>query len=133
MRAQESPCVNVCTLDERTQSCLGCGRTLDEIEGWTGFTDGERAKIDAQLASRRARFEAERVEEAASTASRWPARRCSRCGAEFACGGTDCSTPCWCASYPPVSPAGEAACMCPACLAATAALAHSSRESHGGA
>ena len=120
MRALDSPCIDVCTLDAATQSCLGCGRTLDEIEGWVAFTDAERAAINAALASRRARFEAQRVAAAAHIASRWPASQCSRCGAAFACGATDCSTPCWCASYPPVSPMGDARCMCPACLAADA-------------
>jgi uncharacterized protein len=119
MRALDSPCIDVCTLDAATQSCLGCGRTLGEIEGWAAFTDAERAAINAVLPSRRARFEAERVAEAARIASRWPGSRCSRCGTGFACGAADCSTPCWCASYPPVSPGGEARCMCPACLVAT--------------
>ena len=119
MRVPNSPCINVCTLDAATQSCLGCGRTLVEIEGWIAFTEAERASINAELPVRRARFETERVAEAARIASKWPASRCSRCGADFACGATDCSTPCWCASYPPVSPVGDARCLCPACLVAT--------------
>ena len=119
MGALDSPCIDVCTLDAATGSCLGCGRTLSEIEGWAAFTEAERAAINARLPSRRARFGAQRVAEAARIALRWPASQCSRCGAAFACGATDCSTPCWCASYPPVDPAGDARCMCPACLAAT--------------
>jgi predicted Fe-S protein YdhL (DUF1289 family) len=119
MRALDSPCIDVCTLDAATQSCLGCGRTLGEIEIWVALTDAERAAINAELPSRRARFDAERVAEATRIASRWPGSRCSRCGADFACGATDCSTPCWCASYPPVSPVGEAQCTCPSCLVAT--------------
>jgi hypothetical protein len=72
MRALDSPCIDVCTLDAATQSCLGCGRTLDEIEGWVAMTESERAAINAGLPARRARFEAARI------ASRWPASQCSR-------------------------------------------------------
>ena len=117
MGALDSPCIDVCTLDAATETCLGCGRTLAEIEGWVAFTDAGRAAINAELPARRARFEAGRVAAATRIASQWPASRCSRCGAAFTCGATDCDTPCWCASYPPVSPTDDAKCMCPACLA----------------
>lgn len=121
MSPMDSPCTNVCTLDASTRSCLGCGRTLDEIQGWSAFSAAERATINAALPARCTRFKAQRVAEAARIASRWPVSQCSRCGTPFTCGASDCSTPCWCASYPPVDPAGEARCMCPGCLAAMAA------------
>ena len=117
MRSLNSPCIDVCTLDLATDTCLGCGRTLAEIERWAFFTDGERAAINAELPGRRARFEAERIAAATQVAQKWPASRCSRCGEAFTCGATDCSTPCWCASYPAITPAEGASCMCPACLA----------------
>src|SRR4051812_39734536 len=112
----DSPCINVCTLDASTQSCMGCGRTLEEIERWIALTPARRASIAAELPARLARFEAERLAQAAGRAGRWPATRCSRCGAGFACGASDCSTPCWCASYPAVDPVEGASCLCPACL-----------------
>jgi predicted Fe-S protein YdhL (DUF1289 family) len=117
--ALDSPCIDVCTLDAATQSCMGCGRTLQEIQGWIEFTPERRAAINAELPARRARFEAQLRAEAARSARRWPATRCSRCGAEFACGASDCSTPCWCASYPAVDPVEGASCLCPECLAAS--------------
>lgn len=40
--AQHSPCVGVCTLDDATGWCLGCGRTGDEIARWIGMSDPER-------------------------------------------------------------------------------------------
>lgn len=48
----ESPCVNVCTLDARTRLCLGCGRTLDEVAGWSSMTAAERRRIMDELPQR---------------------------------------------------------------------------------
>jgi predicted Fe-S protein YdhL (DUF1289 family) len=120
-RPADSPCIDVCTLDAATQSCIGCGRTLVEIEGWIAFTPQQRKAINAELPGRRARFEARRLADAARIAGGWDATKCSRCGASFVCGASDCSTPCWCASYPPVEPKADATCLCPACLAAAVA------------
>jgi predicted Fe-S protein YdhL (DUF1289 family) len=50
-----SPCIGVCQLDGRTQTCIGCGRTIDEIASWSGLSAEERRAIVARLkASRRA-------------------------------------------------------------------------------
>lgn len=48
----ESPCVNVCTLDARTELCLGCGRTIDEIARWSVMTSADRARIMRELPAR---------------------------------------------------------------------------------
>jgi predicted Fe-S protein YdhL (DUF1289 family) len=48
----ESPCNRVCTLDPAIGLCIGCGRTLAEITGWTGLTPAERRQIMAQLGTR---------------------------------------------------------------------------------
>ncbi len=48
----ESPCVNICTLDARTRTCLGCGRTIDEITRWSTMTPAERSCIMGELPSR---------------------------------------------------------------------------------
>ena len=54
----ESPCIRHCTLDA-TDICVGCGRTLDEICGWTRMADGEkaatRARAGERVAQRRSR------------------------------------------------------------------------------
>jgi uncharacterized protein len=50
-----SPCVKVCTLDARAGLCLGCGRTLDEIERWMRMGAEERRRVMAELPSRLAR------------------------------------------------------------------------------
>lgn len=41
----QSPCVKICVIDEPSRQCLGCGRTLREIGGWSQMTDFERQMI----------------------------------------------------------------------------------------
>jgi predicted Fe-S protein YdhL (DUF1289 family) len=119
-REVASPCINVCTLDPATQVCLGCFRTIDEIAAWGTASNAERAAIVAELPRRRSLFD--RSENAAAMPPEWRPERCARCGAQFACGADDPTTPCWCTSYPPIEPAAEASgCLCPACVAQTVA------------
>jgi predicted Fe-S protein YdhL (DUF1289 family) len=49
----ETPCVKICTLDPKTRLCRGCGRTIDEIAGWSRFTSAERERILLLLPGRR--------------------------------------------------------------------------------
>jgi predicted Fe-S protein YdhL (DUF1289 family) len=48
----ESPCTKICTVDPSSRLCLGCGRSLAEIERWLFLTGAERAKIMAELPER---------------------------------------------------------------------------------
>jgi len=48
----ETPCVNICRMDDQNHYCIGCWRTLDEIQRWTTMSDTERAAVMAQLDSR---------------------------------------------------------------------------------
>ena len=48
----ESPCILVCSIDDKTGYCFGCGRTRDEIAGWTGYTSETRCAIMAELPAR---------------------------------------------------------------------------------
>ena len=41
----ESPCINNCKLNEVTNICEACGRTIKEIMQWTVMTDEERKEI----------------------------------------------------------------------------------------
>jgi uncharacterized protein len=52
----ESPCNLVCTIDAPTGWCLGCGRTLDEIAGWSSATEAEQRAIVARLPARLAKL-----------------------------------------------------------------------------
>jgi predicted Fe-S protein YdhL (DUF1289 family) len=48
----ETPCTKVCTIDPSSSLCLGCRRSLAEIERWLFLTPAERAKIMAELPAR---------------------------------------------------------------------------------
>lgn len=50
----KSPCVEICRMDAARQLCIGCLRTLDEIGGWSGFSDERKRQVLAAVAERRA-------------------------------------------------------------------------------
>ena len=52
-----SPCIGVCTIDEPSALCLGCGRTLVEIAGWGALSEPQRLAVMSEL---RARLEIDR-------------------------------------------------------------------------
>ena len=37
-----SPCIGICQMDDDSGYCIGCGRTIEEISGWSGATDEQR-------------------------------------------------------------------------------------------
>ncbi|KAF0185733.1 MAG: DUF1289 domain-containing protein [Hyphomonadaceae bacterium] len=47
-----SPCRKICAVDGMNSLCIGCGRTLQEIGGWTRLSDAQRADIMAVLPER---------------------------------------------------------------------------------
>jgi predicted Fe-S protein YdhL (DUF1289 family) len=49
-----SPCTQECRLDPAGLACLGCGRTLDEIQHWISMGDEARRRVLAALPERRA-------------------------------------------------------------------------------
>ncbi len=53
----ETPCVNICLLDEASCTCIGCGRTLAEIAQWAIMSDAERRAVMAALPARMKRLE----------------------------------------------------------------------------
>lgn len=48
----ESPCINICVMDEATGWCIGCGRTLDEIARWGSTNQADRDAVMAELPAR---------------------------------------------------------------------------------
>ena len=50
--AIESPCILVCSIDAQTGFCHGCGRTGDEIGGWSLYSPDRRRSIMAALPER---------------------------------------------------------------------------------
>ena len=56
-----TPCIKVCIVDGASSLCLGCFRTLNEIGGWSGLTDAQRAAVMAELPDRRSRIDPARL------------------------------------------------------------------------
>ena len=57
MSVIESPCILVCSVDEKTGYCFGCGRTRDEIATWLTMTPAQRRTVMDVLSSRLATVE----------------------------------------------------------------------------
>jgi uncharacterized protein len=51
-KKKETPCIAVCLMDQRTNLCLGCGRTLPEIARWGRMQSSERLSIMSTLQQR---------------------------------------------------------------------------------
>jgi predicted Fe-S protein YdhL (DUF1289 family) len=52
-----SPCIDVCTLDERTGLCQGCLRHIDEIAAWGVLDDRQKREVWKLIAQRRRKLE----------------------------------------------------------------------------
>ncbi|MBP1874695.1 putative Fe-S protein YdhL (DUF1289 family) [Ensifer adhaerens] len=48
----ETPCILVCSIDDKTGYCFGCGRTRNEVGAWSLYTDAERRAIMLALPAR---------------------------------------------------------------------------------
>lgn len=53
----ESPCILVCSIDDKTGYCFGCGRTRAEIADWITMGADERSLVMSGLAARLATVE----------------------------------------------------------------------------
>ena len=48
----QSPCIGVCSMDDSTGFCLGCYRTMDEIQQWWDLDNVAKTSV-VQKASER--------------------------------------------------------------------------------
>jgi predicted Fe-S protein YdhL (DUF1289 family) len=48
----KTPCNRVCALHPVSGLCVGCARSVEEIAGWIGFDEKERAAIMMRLPKR---------------------------------------------------------------------------------
>lgn len=53
----ETPCVNICMLDDASGLCVGCGRSGDEIARWAEMTQEQRRAVMNTLPERLDRIE----------------------------------------------------------------------------
>ena len=63
----ETPCVNVCLLDEKSGLCVGCGRSGAEIASWIDLTPSQRQAIMEILPERLERLECATEAEGSGT------------------------------------------------------------------
>ncbi|MCE2656645.1 MAG: DUF1289 domain-containing protein [Rubrivivax sp.] len=63
-----SPCINVCRMHARAPWCEGCGRSLDEIAGWSRLDDTARARVWSELAGRLHEMGAAAADQSAASA-----------------------------------------------------------------
>jgi uncharacterized protein len=53
----QSPCIGVCSMDDSTGFCLGCYRTMDEIQQWWDLDNTQKqAVVDSASARESAQF-----------------------------------------------------------------------------
>jgi len=48
----DSPCVKICVIHPQAEICVGCFRTLNEIEEWSTLTPDQRNAIRIKLTVR---------------------------------------------------------------------------------
>jgi len=41
----DSPCNNICKMDNENKYCVGCYRTLDEIAQWQSMTEIQKKRV----------------------------------------------------------------------------------------
>jgi uncharacterized protein len=52
MAAIETPCTKICVIHAVKGLCLGCGRSLREIEAWSRLSGQDRTRVMADLPRR---------------------------------------------------------------------------------
>lgn len=45
----QSPCIGVCSMDDLTGLCLGCYRTIEEIQGWWDMDSDAKKTVIHQV------------------------------------------------------------------------------------
>jgi len=52
----QSPCISVCTMNDATGLCLGCYRTLEEIEKWWDLDNAQKQEVVQKASLREAQL-----------------------------------------------------------------------------
>jgi uncharacterized protein len=48
----DSPCIGVCSMDDLSGLCMGCFRTMDEIQNWWDMDDASKQTVIEQASVR---------------------------------------------------------------------------------
>ena len=48
----DSPCIDICTIDPESGLCIGCGRTPEEINDWNSNDNVEKKQILTKIKTR---------------------------------------------------------------------------------
>lgn len=48
----DSPCIGVCSMDDLSGLCMGCFRTMDEIQNWWDMDDAGKQTVIEQASVR---------------------------------------------------------------------------------
>jgi len=68
--AVQSPCIDDCKFDRKSDMCVGCFRTNEEIRQWKKMTDHKRHQILALRRQRQSKIEKKAVSGLADRVSR---------------------------------------------------------------
>jgi len=41
----KSPCIRVCKINKKSNCCMGCGRSIDQITNWINYDQEKRRMI----------------------------------------------------------------------------------------
>ena len=44
-----TPCIGICQIDNKTNLCIGCKRTVEQITNWINLSNEERLDIMKEL------------------------------------------------------------------------------------
>lgn len=56
MEEVPSPCISVCAMNEATGLCLGCYRTIEEIEQWWDLDSAQKQEVVQKAGLREAQL-----------------------------------------------------------------------------
>ena len=48
----DSPCNDICIIDQESGLCIGCSRSQKEIEGWNTINDKEKEQLLIKIKTR---------------------------------------------------------------------------------
>lgn len=57
MENKDSPCIEICIMDEGNDLCTGYYRNIDEITNWVNYSSHEREEILKEIEERKIKYQ----------------------------------------------------------------------------